>query len=127
MDSIMKFLVIALAFVFSVSAFAQGSAQTEPATNKVTTTFKVFGNCGSCKKKIESPFKKMSGVESPSWDKKTKIFTVTYDKTVTTEQKIKEEIAKVGYDSEDVKSTDEAYNKLPKCCRYRDGDGGHND
>ncbi|MBL7974300.1 MAG: heavy-metal-associated domain-containing protein [Candidatus Kapabacteria bacterium] len=122
----MKILVLALAFVFSVSAFAQGSAQAAP-ENKVTTTFKVFGNCGSCKKKIESPFKNMNGVESASWNKTTKIFTVTYDKSVTTEKKIKEEIAKVGYDSEEVKATDEAYNKLPKCCRYRDGGEEHHD
>jgi hypothetical protein len=31
---------------------------------------------------------------------------------------IEKEIAAVGYDTQDVKATDDAYHKLPKCCQY---------
>lgn len=62
----------------------------------------------------------MKGVESAIWDKKLKSFTVTFNSSVVSEQKIKEIIAAQGYDTDTVKASDEAYNKLPKCCRYRD-------
>lgn len=99
------------------------SAQESPAKGSAltTATFTVYGNCGKCKKNIERPFKDMQGVEQARWDKKTKQFTITYDPSVLTLKRIKEIIAEQGYDSQDVKASDEAYNKLPKCCRYRDG------
>ncbi|GIV49651.1 MAG: hypothetical protein KatS3mg038_0172 [Candidatus Kapaibacterium sp.] len=112
-------LITAVAALLSVAGGAQETAKTQ--ASLVTTTFTVYGNCGTCKKNIERPFKEMQGVEKATWDKKTKQFTITYDPTVLTERRIKEIIAEQGYDSDDVKASDEAYAKLPKCCRYRDG------
>lgn len=112
--------IMLIAFVIASSVWAQDVPATK-SSPMVTTTFTVYGNCDKCKKNIESPFKEMKGVEKATWDKKTKQFTITYDPTVLTEKRIKEIIAEQGYDSDDVKASDEAYAKLPKCCRYRDG------
>jgi copper chaperone CopZ len=112
-------VLLALMLVGSGVWAQQAPAAKERST--VTATFTVYGNCNKCKKNIERPFKDMSGVESATWDKKTKQFTITYDPALLTERRIKEIIAEQGYDTDDVKASDEAYNKLPKCCRYRDG------
>lgn len=105
------------------SVFAQQSPSEQKSTEQklVTTTFTVYGNCSMCKKRIEKPFKDMAGVTEASWDKTTKKFTITYDPAVLSERRIKETIAAQGYDTDEVKASDEVYNKLPKCCRYRDG------
>ncbi len=112
-------VLMTIAVLLSVPGIAQETATPQQAL--VTTTFTVYGNCGKCKKNIERPFKEMQGVESATWDKKTKKFTITYNPALLSERRIKEIIAEQGYDSDDVKASDEAYNKLPKCCRYRDG------
>lgn len=112
-------ILMTIAVLLNVPGVAQEA--TTPQQTLVTTTFTVYGNCGKCKKNIEQPFKEMQGVESATWDKKTKKFTITYNSALLSERRIKEIIAEQGYDSDDVKASDEAYNKLPKCCRYRDG------
>ncbi len=111
------FITLLMCSLFvGVGAFAQGTTKTD--------TLHVSGNCGTCKKKIESPFKHTDGVQSATWDKSTKLFIVEYDPTKITLDKIKEMIVAQGYDTEDLKASDEAYAKLPKCCRYRSGPHG---
>ena len=83
-------------------------------------TLKVSGNCGSCKKRIVKAVETVPSVEDASWDKKTKVFTAEYDDTKTTPEAIKQAILKAGYDVENVTADQEAYNKLPDCCKYKD-------
>jgi periplasmic mercuric ion binding protein len=90
---------------------AVGFAQTK------TETLKVSGECGSCKKKIESAAKK-AGASYAVWDVDSKELTVKYNSTTTNNAKIQKSIAGVGYDTQDFKATDEAYNKLDGCCQY---------
>lgn len=96
-----------LCMSFTVMAVAQ--TQTE--------SIKVSGNCGMCKKKIETAAK-TGGASYALWDKQTKILTVKYDNATTNKAKIEQEVAGVGYDTPDFKATDEAYNKLDACCHY---------
>lgn len=86
-------------------------------TNLTTVTFKVSGVCGMCEKTIETAAY-IKGVKKADWSQKTHIITVTYDATKTTVDAIQKSIAKVGYDTEKYKATDEAYNKLHSCCKY---------
>lgn len=90
-----------------------------------TDTLNVSGNCGTCKKKIEAPFKERDGVQSASWDKKTKKFVVSYNESIITRDQIENLIVKQGYDTEAKKADDEVYNALPKCCKYRTGTCDH--
>ncbi len=83
-------------------------------------TLKVAGNCGSCKKRIVKAAESIDGVSDAAWDKKTKVFTAVYDDAKVKPADVKKAIAAAGYDTEDVKGNDEAYSKLPDCCRYRD-------
>jgi copper chaperone CopZ len=79
---------------------------------------KVWGNCGMCKKTIEGALTGVDGVTSASWDKKSKMLDVKYDDSKLTMKKIEEKVAASGYDTQNVKAADAAYDGLKKCCKY---------
>lgn len=103
----LKSLLLLAGITCSVSLFAQ----------KTTENIKVYGNCGTCKKKIEKAAK-VPGVESAVWDKKTKELALVFDASETSSEKVQTSIANAGYDTEKVKAPDAAYNKLDECCQY---------
>ena len=97
-----------LVLLFSEISFAQKIA---------TETLNVSGECGTCKKKIEKAAKE-AGATYAVWSTQTKVLTIRYNSLSTNSAKIQKKIAGVGYDTPDFKATDEAYNKLDKCCQY---------
>jgi copper chaperone CopZ len=82
-----------------------------------TETFKVSGNCGMCKSKIEKAAKE-AGATSASWNVESKELTVSYKTASTNTAKIQKKIAAVGYDNVGANATTESYNKLHGCCKY---------
>lgn len=82
-----------------------------------TETIKVAGECGTCKKKIETAAKK-AGATFASWDADSKELTVTYNSTSSNTAKIEKTIAAAGYDTQDFKASEKAYKKLDDCCQY---------
>jgi hypothetical protein len=107
MKSLRIFSLVTLFLAMASFCFAQ----------QKTETLKVSGECGMCKKKIEKAAKE-AGASYALWNKDTKILTVKYSSSSTNSAKIQTKIAAVGYDTPDVKATDEAYNKLDQCCQY---------
>src|SRR6478609_5149025 len=82
------------------------------AADQVTkTSFKVWGNCESCKKRIEKAVK-VDGVKAAEWNDETKVMTIAFVPTKITLDQIEQNIAKVGYDTEKFKGDDAAYAKL---------------
>lgn len=106
----MKTLVLILSVIFlsTSSVFAQTK----------TASFKVAGECGTCKKKIEKAAK-TAGASYALWNVDTKMLTVKYANTATDKTKIEEAIAGAGYDTPNMKATDEAYKSLDECCQYQ--------
>ncbi|WP_066402572.1 heavy-metal-associated domain-containing protein [Flavisolibacter tropicus] len=82
-----------------------------------SATFKVSGECGMCKNKIETAAKN-AGASYAQWNVDSKSLTIKYNSKSSNEAKIQEGIAAVGYDTPNYKATDEAYNKLHDCCKY---------
>ena len=80
--------------------------------------FTVYGNCGKCKKTIESSLKNTVGIKEATWDKKTKILTVKFDDELTNLNDVKQRIADAGYDSDEVRASDDVYESLHHCCKY---------
>jgi len=101
------FLLSFLLITFSTVVFAQTK----------TEKIKVSGECEMCKSKIEKAAK-TGGASYAAWDVDTKVLTVKYKSTSTNSAKIENAVAGVGYDTEHVKGSDEAYNKLHDCCKY---------
>jgi periplasmic mercuric ion binding protein len=80
-------------------------------------SFKVAGNCGMCKSKIEKAAK-TAGASYALWNKDSKMLTVKYSSASTNTAKIQEKIAGAGYDTPKYKATSEAYRGLDDCCKY---------
>ncbi len=102
----------ALLFI-AVFAFSLVNAQSTEVADSVV----VNGNCGMCKKNIEKSATD-AGASYAFWNKKTKVLNVKFDPAKTNRQKIEEKVAAKGYDTENVKASDEAYHKLEECCQY---------
>ena len=85
-------------------------------SNAKTETFKVWGNCGMCKKTIEKALDR-EGIEA-DWNKTTKKITVTYNSKKYTLLQIHQFVAAAGYDTEKLRGDDMAYSKLHECCQY---------
>jgi mercuric ion binding protein len=88
--------------------------------NKVYTTlkFKVWGNCGKCKTRIENALK-VEGVKKAEWNMNTKMLTVTFKHKVISIEQIHENIASVGHDTEELYTRKKEFQKLPECCKYK--------
>lgn len=82
-----------------------------------TESIPVSGNCGMCKGKIEKAAK-TAGASEATWDVDAKALTVKYSSSTTNAAKIQQAVAAVGYDTRDVKATNESYDKLHGCCKY---------
>lgn len=88
------------------------------------TEFKVFGNCGMCKNRIEKTLK-IKEVKFAKWDKKSKMLKIAFDSTSISVDSLHKRIAAVGHDTEKFKAPDKVYENLPKCCLYRSGENTH--
>lgn len=108
----LKILAIIIGSFIANPSIAQKKAGTAIAQN-----IKVWGNCGMCKKTIEKAAKK-AGAATANWNEETKVLKVSYNTNKSSGQKIQEAIANSGYDTEAVKASDAAYNKLHACCQY---------
>ena len=81
-------------------------------------SFKVFGNCGMCKRRIEKEAIATDGVKSADWDIETKILTISYDSDKNKLEDVHKNISKEGHDTEKVRADDDIYEALPGCCQY---------
>jgi periplasmic mercuric ion binding protein len=86
--------------------------------------FKVSGNCGQCKKRIEKAVK-MGEVTSAKWSSSTKMLTIAYDPGKITLDSLQQRVAAAGHDTERFKAPDSTYASLPACCLYRGGGKSH--
>lgn len=103
-------IIVALVLILSVTVSAQS-------TNKVTKTVKIYGNCGMCKKNIETAGGQKN-VAKVQWDTETKMATLVFNPAKTNQEEILKRIAAAGYDSDSHKAPDAAYDSLHGCCQY---------
>lgn len=108
-------------FTFLICLFIAAAVTIQAQSKHTRTTFKVFGNCGMCKNRIEGALDR-SGIKFVEWNVETKNLEVVYNNNKLTEQELHQAIAATGHDTEKVKAKDEVYAKLPFCCLYRDHD-----
>ena len=114
----MKNLILIL---FAVFAFTAAQAQEQKASKYQEVSFEVKGVCGDCKARIEGAALHTKGVKTANWNKETKQLDVVYNSKKVELATIKEAIAAKGHDSEDKKADSTTYEKLPNCCKYKDG------
>jgi copper chaperone CopZ len=105
----MKTMILSLFFVLmSTVSFGQ-----KMMTSKIQTN----AQCGDCKERIEGKLNYTKGIKFAELNDETKIVTVKYDPNKIDLVTIKQSIAKIGYDADEVKAAKEDVEKLPKCCQ----------
>lgn len=85
--------------------------------NAKTETAKIYGNCGMCKKTIETAAN-VNKTAKVDWNVDTKMASITYDTKKTNPDEILKRIALAGYDSDKFLAPDAVYDKLHGCCQY---------
>ena len=73
--------------------------------------------CGSCVKTVSSVLKKLDGVKEVNVDKKTKKALVKYDSEKVKIADMESVISKAGYDANEMKKDEKAYEELDDCCK----------
>jgi copper chaperone CopZ len=83
----------------------------------ITVQIQTSAQCGDCKERIEGKLNYTKGIKFAELDDQTKIVTVKYDPKKIDLVVIKQTIAKIGYDADEMKAAKEDVEKLPKCCQ----------
>ena len=98
-----------------------GKAQETSAKRTETIIIQTSAQCDDCKERIENALNYTKGVSFAELDLETKKVTVKYKTGLITPEQIKQKIAEIGYDADDVKAEKAGFDKLPTCCKP----GGH--
>lgn len=110
----MKNIVLILGIILlTISVNAQ-----EKKNKNAKVEFHVSGNCEMCKIRIEKAAYSVAGIKTANWHIDNETLYLIMNENKTDVGMIQKAIAKVGYDTQDLKATEEAYSKLPDCCAY---------
>ena len=114
-------LILMLGF-FTMTSFSQEK-------NK-KLTMEVDGKCDMCKTRIEKAALGVKGVKYAMWDIPSHELSLIIDERKTDPMKVKTALVAVGHDTKELKATEEAYDSVHPCCKYRednsDESGKHN-
>jgi len=83
-------------------------------------TFEVDGKCEMCKARIEKAALGVKGVKYALWDIPSHKLSLILDERKTDAMKINTALVSVGHDTKELKATEEAYNDIHPCCKYRE-------
>lgn len=99
--------------------FVTLSTQAQEKKNKnAKYSIEVNGNCEQCKKRIEKAAFGVSGVKSADWNMDNHNLTLILNEDKSSLTDVKNAVAKVGHDADNVKATDADYQQLHSCCKY---------
>ena len=102
-------LLVVMILFFSIS-FSQTKSQ----------MIFVDGVCGMCEKRIESNCLAIKGIKMADWNKENRMLKVIFNEKKISLAEIHKKVASIGHDTKLETASDEAYNKLDMCCKYRD-------
>lgn len=109
----MKTIYVSLIILcISTMSFAQNK--------NAKASLEVDGVCMMCKNRIEKASLKTKGVKSAVWNLESHELKLIFDENKTDLTTIQKNIVAVGHDTQKFKATDEAYNSVNPCCKYRD-------
>ena len=125
------YLMIAVAMAVAVNACSKtvSDKKTEtppevPAMETESTVIHahlaVSGSCEMCKERIESAAKAVKGVTSAEWNGEEQQLHLNFDTAETSLEAIGKALARAGHDTEPDKASDDVYDALSGCCKYRD-------
>ncbi|MGB3151161.1 MAG: metal transporter [Maribacter sp.] len=83
-------------------------------------TMEVDGKCDMCKTRIEKAALGVKGVKYAMWDIPSHELSLILDERKTDPMKVKTALVAVGHDTKELKATEEAYESVHPCCKYRE-------
>ncbi len=108
----MKNLLFLSLFIFiGTVGFSQKAEKSK------TIIIQTSAECGDCKERIEGKLNYTKGIKFAELNLENKKVTVKFSTSKITVTEIKQIIAAIGYDADEVKATKEAVEKLPLCCQ----------
>jgi len=105
-------------FVFILVFCSASMLQAQDKNKKIS--FEVDGKCDMCKKRIEKAALGVKGVKYAFWDIPSHELSLIYDERKTDPMQIKTAIVLVGHDTKELKASEEAYDNIHPCCKYRE-------
>jgi copper chaperone CopZ len=115
MKKIISILAISFVLCSTLSSFGQKPPKT------VTTKFWVAGICGLCEETIEKVMD-TKGVVAADYDLADNQLSITYKPSKISEERIHQILNEAGYDTEKSACTNEQYQRVHECCKYREMD-----
>jgi len=104
-------LSVTLALLLSLFSFAKDGGKDGEVKIKTSAI------CEMCKERIERNLAFEKGVKESFLNLKDKVVTIKYNPKKTDVAKLKANIAKSGYDADEVVADEKSYSKLPDCCK----------
>lgn len=108
----MKKVIVLVLLSFGMFAFSQNK--------NARVSMEVDGICGMCKERIEKAAIRTKGVKSAVWSVDTHELKLIFDERKTNVTTICKSLDAVGHDTKEIKATEEQYNSVHACCKYRD-------
>jgi len=111
-------LTLVLGFLFLVGCGSQEQQEELPAIEYTTETIKLETiQCQMCVATVQKALAEVDGIYETNVDLTAKMATVSFDADITSLSDVEKSIAKAGYHANETKRDEDAYAKLPDCCR----------
>ena len=107
----MKNLFIAIVLLVA------GATQAQDKNAKAV--IEVDGVCMMCKARIEKAAIRTKGVKSAVWNLESHQLSLILDERKTSVDSVKANVAAVGHDADGLIASQEAYDSVHECCKYR--------
>ena len=118
MKNFSKLKSVSLAFMLSIVAYTLYAAS-ETVTIKTNIYCDHCKECESCGGKIEKDLGFDKGIKLVKLDEKAMTITVTYNPEKTSPEVIRKKISAYGYDADEIKAEQAAYENLDECCKKK--------
>lgn len=117
MKVIKQFLLMSLLIMCSGSAFAQKQKTIEKAIIKTNIYCSHCLKCLTCGSMFQKVLLREKGVQMVTVNEKEMLIEVVYNTKKTDLMKVKTAITRLGYDADDLKADEVAYEALDNCCK----------
>jgi len=108
--------LIVISLLFALFLFS-GISQAKTSGNEKTVISLPTIVCESCVSRVEKALKNIDGVIEYKVDLDGKSATITYDTDITNVAALETAITAAGYDANDKKADEKAFDRLPGCCK----------
>ncbi|MBU6325171.1 MAG: heavy-metal-associated domain-containing protein [Bacteroidetes bacterium] len=109
-----------IALILGIITLYNAQAMSLPQAPPVKAQFKASGNCGQCKERIEQALD-VPGIKHAVYLTEEQIVQVSFNASKISLEQIQRLVSQAGHDTELFKASDQVYQTLPGCCRYREG------